>query len=71
MFYLHSGFLLRYSIDFICTFAARRLTASSLRRCISGVPGQLLVLSVLVALEGGVGCGGWLRGSSVLGPPPP
>lgn len=41
-----------------CTFAARRLTASSLRRCISGVPGQLLVLSVLVALEGGVGCGG-------------
>lgn len=54
-----------------CTFAARRLTASSLRRCISGVPGQLLVLSVLAALEGGVGCGGWVSRSSVLDPSPP
>lgn len=53
------------------TFAARRLTASSLRRCTSGVPGQLPVLSVLLVLDGGVGCGGWLRGSSALAPPAP
>lgn len=54
-----------------CTLAARRRTASSLRRCISGVPGQLLVLSVLAALEGGVGCDGWVSGSSEFDPPPP
>lgn len=53
------------------TFAARRLTASSLRRCTSGVPGQLPVRSVLLALDGGVGCGGWLRGSSAVAPPAP
>lgn len=56
-----------------CTLVARRLTASSLRLWISGVPGQLLLLfrKVLVALGGGVGWGGWLRGRSVLEEAPP
>ncbi len=54
----------------VCTLAARRLTASSRRRCSSGVLGQLLDRRVLVALSGGVGWGGWLRGGSELGSPP-
>lgn len=50
------------------TLAASRFTASSLFRRSSGVLGQLLDCRVLVLLDGGVTCGGWLRGNSE--PPP-
>lgn len=50
----------------VFTLEARRLTASSRCRWISGVLGQLLDCKVLLLLDGGVACGGWLRGNSEL-----